>query len=116
MECVDNVEIRQIFDNISPKEMSDILRALAYNQASSLQFGSDERRKLAGNPVETVYPTMVKSDDFSKMMQELYSVSEELKPAGEKLAKMIDEMFVLELTSTMNEELGGYFKELCERK
>ncbi|RCN32558.1 hypothetical protein ANCCAN_21639 [Ancylostoma caninum] len=106
MECVENVEIRQIFDNITPKEMSDILRALAYNQASSLQFSSEERRKLEGNPVETVYPTMVKSDDFSKMIQELYSASEDLKPAGEKLAKMVDEMFVLELTSTMNKELG----------
>ncbi|EYC12818.1 hypothetical protein Y032_0045g1106 [Ancylostoma ceylanicum] len=62
MEYIDNVEIRQIFDNVSPKEMLDVLRVLAYNQASSLQFSSEEKRKLAGNPMATVYPAMVKPD------------------------------------------------------
>ncbi|EYC12832.1 hypothetical protein Y032_0045g1113 [Ancylostoma ceylanicum] len=106
MEYIDNVVIRQIFDNVSPKEMSDVLRVLAYNQASSLQFSSEEKQKLAGNPMETVYPAMAKPDDFSKTIQEMYSRSEELRPAGEKLSKMTDEMYALELTSTLNGELG----------
>ncbi|RCN30475.1 hypothetical protein ANCCAN_23750 [Ancylostoma caninum] len=106
-----DVDLEQLYEGFDTN-VKDILRALAYNQASSLQFSSEERRKLAGNPVETVYPTMVKSDDFSKMIQELYNASEDLKPAGEKLAKMVDEMFVLELTSTMNGELGGYSDQL----
>ncbi|EYC12830.1 hypothetical protein Y032_0045g1113 [Ancylostoma ceylanicum] len=86
--------------------MSDVLRVLAYNQASSLQFSSEEKQKLAGNPMETVYPAMAKPDDFSKTIQEMYSRSEELRPAGEKLSKMTDEMYALELTSTLNGELG----------
>ncbi|EYC12817.1 hypothetical protein Y032_0045g1105 [Ancylostoma ceylanicum] len=44
--------------------------------------------------------------DFAKMIQEMYSVSEELRPAGEKLSKMTDEMYAMELTSTLNGELG----------
>ncbi|KAK6752038.1 hypothetical protein RB195_003453 [Necator americanus] len=62
MEWVDDVELRHIFHNVTPKELSGALRALAYNEAKSLQLTDEEREKLASNPVPAIYAPILRSD------------------------------------------------------
>ncbi|EYC35468.1 hypothetical protein Y032_1047g3489 [Ancylostoma ceylanicum] len=153
MEWVENLELRHIFHNVTPKELSDwshiivrrpelrqltcikrtsrrqmngsgefhyrcgdyeettnkfsyALRALAYLEAKSLELSDEEKRKVASNPVPIIYPPMMHPSAVSKMFHDMYTASEELRPSGEVLEKMAKELPLLEMTSTMNEELA----------
>ncbi|RCN45176.1 hypothetical protein ANCCAN_08800 [Ancylostoma caninum] len=106
MEWVENLELRHIFHNVTPEELSDALRALAYLEAKSLQLTDEEKQKVASNPVPIIYPPMMHPSAVSKMFRDMYTASEELRPSGEVLEKITEELPLLELTSTMNEELG----------
>ncbi|ETN81037.1 hypothetical protein NECAME_08791 [Necator americanus] len=106
MEYVDNTELRHIHHNVTPNELSEALRAIAYIEAKSLQLSDEEKKKLASNPIPIIYSPWINADNVPKMFHDMYTASEELKASGEVLEKMADELILLELTSTMNEELG----------
>ncbi|KAK6752027.1 hypothetical protein RB195_003447 [Necator americanus] len=106
LEYVDNTLLRHIYHNLDPNELLDVLRAIAYLEAKGLEVSDEERRKLATNPLPILYAPSVNPIVIPKVIHEMYTASEELKPSGEVLEKMANELTTLELTSTINEELG----------
>ncbi|CAJ0601785.1 unnamed protein product, partial [Cylicocyclus nassatus] len=82
------------------------VRALAYLEAKSLELNDEEKQKVASNPVPIIYPDMIHATAVSKMFQDMYAAAPELEPAGKMLETMTADIVDLELTSTLNKELG----------
>ncbi|CAJ0601783.1 unnamed protein product [Cylicocyclus nassatus] len=106
MEFVEGVVTRNIFHNVRPEELSEAVRALAYLEAKSLELSDDEKQKVASNPIPIIYPDMIHATAVSNMFQDMYAAAPELEPAGKLLETMTADIVDLELTSTLNKELG----------
>ncbi|KHJ97675.1 hypothetical protein OESDEN_02350 [Oesophagostomum dentatum] len=106
MEFVENAEIRHFFHNVRAEELSEVIRALAFLQAKSLQFSDEQRQKLASNQIPDVYSVTMPPRVVSKALRNLYTTSEELRASGEVLEKMTEELLDLDLTNRINKELG----------
>ncbi|KHJ97674.1 hypothetical protein OESDEN_02349, partial [Oesophagostomum dentatum] len=106
MEFVEGAEIRHFFHNVKPEELSDVLRALAFLQAKSLQFSCEEKEKLGSNPIPALYSVTMPPKVVSKALRDLCTTSEELRPSAEVLEEMVEELLDLDLTCRINKELG----------
>ncbi|CAJ0601790.1 unnamed protein product [Cylicocyclus nassatus] len=106
MEFIENIVVRDISQNMDPDELYEAIDALAYLEAKSLELNDEEKRKVASNPIPVIYPPLIHATAVSKMIQEMYATAPELEPAGKVLETMTRDFVDLELTSTLNEELG----------
>ncbi|PIO63990.1 hypothetical protein TELCIR_14394 [Teladorsagia circumcincta] len=106
MEWVDGVELRHIFHNVTVKEISGALRALAYLEAVSLQLTDEEKQKVASNPIGDIYGPLLPPQATAKMLLEIGGQSEAWESCCAELSRMADELADMRLPYTLNGELG----------
>ncbi|ETN81036.1 hypothetical protein NECAME_08790 [Necator americanus] len=106
MEYMENAQLRHIYHNVIPGELSDVLHAIAYLEAKSVGLGDDEKKKMDTNPLWASIPARVNPVTVRKLFRGIHTASEELKPTGEELEEIAEELVSLELNTTMNNELG----------
>ncbi|KHJ97669.1 hypothetical protein OESDEN_02344 [Oesophagostomum dentatum] len=106
MEYVDNAVTRHFYHKVSPEQLMDVLRAVAFLEAKSLQLKDEEKHKLESNPIKTIYSRFITPNVVSKAFRDMCTVYKELKPSAEELLKLVEEMLDLDLPSTLNKELG----------
>ncbi|KHJ97668.1 hypothetical protein OESDEN_02343 [Oesophagostomum dentatum] len=106
MEYVDNAVTRHFYHKVTPEQLMDVLRAVAFLEAKSFQLKDEEKQKLESNPIKTIYSRFITPNVVSKAFRDMCAVYKELKPSAEELLEMVEEMLDLDLPSTLNEELG----------
>ncbi|KHJ85747.1 hypothetical protein OESDEN_14518 [Oesophagostomum dentatum] len=59
MEYVDNAFTCHFYHKVTPEQLMDVLRAVAFLEAKSLTLKDEEKQKLESNPIKDIYSQFI---------------------------------------------------------
>ncbi|XGW06421.1 hypothetical protein V3C99_016599 [Haemonchus contortus] len=112
MEYLENLKAVHIYENVTPKEVKQILRHKAVMEASSLEVPSGVRNEYT-SPFKTLLGAIFKKEVLDQISTMFEAFGDgKLAEKGERLKAILPEMVDLQWVDNMSEEFG-MDKVLC---
>nr|CDJ83916.1 Uncharacterised kinase D1044.1 domain containing protein [Haemonchus contortus] len=107
MEHLDNIKGIHIFENISIKEVREILHYLAVIEASSLRIPKEERAGFIDEPFKTVFGAMLEDEVMDRIYSMFHSLDNgRLADRADRLKEIKSEMVDIQSIESLSEHLG----------
>lgn len=107
MEYLESIKAVHVFENVTPKEVKQILRNKAVIEAYSIDVAENERAKLFEKPFKDVFGCFFKKEVLNDMAS-LFRTFEggKLADKADRLEKIIPDMVDLDWADNLAEEIG----------
>ncbi|KAK6040557.1 hypothetical protein COOONC_21940 [Cooperia oncophora] len=107
MGYLENIKAIHIFENVSLKEVRQILRCLAVFEANSPNIPIEERTDLIEQPFKNVFGSMFEQKVLDTIGQMLRSFGDgKLEEKADRFSKILPDMVDLDSIENLSEELG----------
>ncbi|CAJ0588411.1 unnamed protein product [Cylicocyclus nassatus] len=114
MEFLGDLESVEIYENISPKALSKVLRAMAVLQAASLELKEEEKSRFTQQPFSQLYAEIFSKEVVKIMMKLLRGFASKVEDMGnediatdvEKLEEILPDLTDLERADQLADEMG----------